>query len=153
MLVDGNGDADAGLYIGQLDLADGLAQLQDLTADGVDVYYDAALNPLLGNKNYSLGGGELIPVDGSGGAVGAAFATAVPEPGSLSLLAICSVVLLSRRRTRLGNSDSGRLLTLRSRFRQNRKSGVAAPVVRWLRQSISALDPSAEAMTIGHNRG
>lgn len=56
---------------------------------GFTVYYDGALNPDLGQQIYSLnGGGILMPV-------------AIPEPGSLALLAAGAAAVLLRRRRRI----------------------------------------------------
>ena len=104
--VDGGGPA--GLYVGTLDVPDGLAGLADLSAPAdTDVYYAAALNPWLGDGTYVLGGGgHLVPVDGTGGAayptLVAAAAAAVPEPASVKLLAVAAVGTLGHRRARAG---------------------------------------------------
>jgi hypothetical protein len=82
-------------------LADGLQQLADVTAGGVNVYYDAALNPLLDDETYSLGDGELLPVNGNGGAIATSLATAVPEPTALGIIAVVGGGLLGRRRRRV----------------------------------------------------
>ena len=95
-LVNASGTTEGGLYVGTLDLADGLSQLADIKAQGVDVFYDAALNAWLGGGTYGLsGGGELLPITGDGETTAFALQASVPEPGTLAATSIFFASLLS----------------------------------------------------------
>lgn len=88
-VVDGNASVGGALYVGLIDLQDGLTQLQRISSD-YNIYYDALLagNAYLGGRTYAFGGG-------SGHLIGITSAAAVPEPqegalvvGGLSVLAV-----------------------------------------------------------------
>jgi hypothetical protein len=78
-----DGTLGGALYVGTLDLPGGLSQL---TSNGLNIYYDAnaAGNAWLQRGTFALAGGG--------------FATPVPEPAGLILLATGSALLLRRRR-------------------------------------------------------
>ena len=93
-MIDGGAPGGA-LYVGALELADGLGQLAAIKGNGMNVYYDASLaaNAYLAGQSYSLSGGGLLePVFGL-----------VPEAGSAGLLgASLGLLVLRRRRSGAG---------------------------------------------------
>ena len=83
------GTDDAALYVGRLDLGDGLSQLKSTGTGGVSVFYDPALNPDLGGAAMVLGDGRVHLSAGT---------LPVPEPTTAALLVGAGVGLLRRRR-------------------------------------------------------
>ena len=95
------------LYVGTLSLGGGLSQLAEISANDVNVYYVASLNPWLNDGSYALsGGGELLPIQGFGDQAAllqGANLVSLPEPTSLGLLSFAALPML-RRRLRLKRS-------------------------------------------------
>lgn len=91
-LQDGNADPGGALYADAVSLADGLSQINAITGNGLDIYYNASnpLNAYLGGQTYPLtDGGFLI--------------AAVPEPSALGgMLIVGAAAGLRRRRRRCG---------------------------------------------------
>jgi PEP-CTERM motif len=91
-VLDGNESGNAGVYVSVLELDGGLAQIGSITGNGANIYYDASAagNAYLGDQDYALqNGGELEAIQ------------AIPEPGTVSLLAMGMLVgmgLLGRRK-------------------------------------------------------
>jgi len=91
LLLDGNAVAGAALYVGVLELAGGVAQIQRI-ASAYNIYYDASqsANSYLGDRSYALaGGGTLAPI------------AAVPEPATAALLLSGLALMLARTGRRL----------------------------------------------------
>jgi hypothetical protein len=64
-LVLNGADGGGALYVGNLNLSDGLSEIASITANGIDLYYDPSnpANGYLGDQSYALaGGGTLAPV-------------------------------------------------------------------------------------------
>jgi hypothetical protein len=61
-LINGSGSEAGALYVNELYLADGIAQLQSINSNGVKIYYnpDAAANAYLGGQSYALPGGGVL---------------------------------------------------------------------------------------------
>jgi hypothetical protein len=101
ILQDGNATPGGALYVDVLSLADGLGQINDITGNGLNVYYNGndPANAYLGGQTYPLAnGGALI--------------AATPEPGGLAgLLAVGAAGWLRRRRRRggAGQNAAGRV--------------------------------------------
>lgn len=93
-LSDGNPTPGGALYVGELNLVDGLAQLASIDAGGLNVYYDPALpaNSLFDGGSFALGGGGVL--------------LAVPEPSTMALgaIALLGLVAYARRRRLVGPS-------------------------------------------------
>ncbi len=81
LTLQGNG----ALYVGELRLAD-LDQLQNITSDGSNIYYDLGnpANSYLNGQTYALsGGGQIAPV---------------PEPASIIFESLTALLMLGSRR-------------------------------------------------------
>lgn len=105
-LTDGNAAAGAALYVGLVELQDGLGQLRNIKSN-YNIYYDALLagNAYLGGQSYAFGGGSghLIGISGAVGGLSplsAGAAVAVPEPqeGALVVAGMGVLWLLRKRR-------------------------------------------------------
>jgi hypothetical protein len=101
ILQDGNATPGGALYVDVVSLAEGLGQINDITGNGLNVYYNGndPANAYLGGQTYPLAnGGALI--------------AATPEPGGLAgLLAVGAAGWLRRRRRRggAGQNAAGRV--------------------------------------------
>ena len=62
VLEDGNADLDGALYVHQLLLAGGLAEISQITGNGMSIYYDPSSpdNAYLDGGTYPLSGGGVI---------------------------------------------------------------------------------------------
>lgn len=105
-LMDGNAAAGGALYVGLLELQDGLSQLRNIKSD-YNIYYDALLagNAYLGGQSYAFGSGSghLIGISGAVGGLSplsAGAAVAVPEPqeGALVVAGMGVLCLLRKRK-------------------------------------------------------
>lgn len=84
-LLDGDAISGAGIYVGTLKLADGLAQIVSIIGNGANIYYNPAApdNAYLNGETYALqNGGAIIPV---------------PEPGTSGMLGVGVAILVSWR--------------------------------------------------------
>lgn len=108
-LTDGNAAAGAALYVGLVELQDGLGQLRNIKSN-YNIYYDALLagNAYLGGQSYAFGSGSghLIGISGAVGGLSplsAGAAVAVPEPqeGALVMSGMGVLWLLRRRKGRM----------------------------------------------------
>jgi len=85
-LADGNATSGGAMYVTSLVLEGGLSQISSIADNGFSIYYDPASsdNDYLGAQTFPLpGGGQIAPV---------------PEPATLSLIALGGLVVLRRRR-------------------------------------------------------
>lgn len=104
-LTDGvSGNASTALYLGLLGLADGLAQLTDISSP-FNIYYDATLggNAYLNGQTYKLAGGGLLCALGGDcriGNGGGGGGSDVPEPATLLLVGVGLAGLRMRMRAR-----------------------------------------------------
>lgn len=105
-LIDGNATAGAALYVGLVELQDGLGQLRNIKSN-YNIYYDALLvgNAYLGGQSYAFGSGSghLIGISGAVGGLSplsAGAAVAVPEPqeGALVVAGMGVLWLLRKRK-------------------------------------------------------
>lgn len=102
-LSDGNGVTGGALYVGQLTLDGGLAQLGTINS-AFNIYYNirAAGNEYLGGQTYAFGsgGGKLIGVGESLNKAKLSAAAVVPEPSTWALAVGGLMVTLWRRKAR-----------------------------------------------------
>ncbi len=108
-LLDGNAAAGGALYVGLLELQDGLGQLRNISSN-FNIYYDALLagNAYLGGQTYAFGSGSghLIGIAAPAGGLSplsAGAAVAVPEPqeGALVMAGMGVLWLLRQRKGHL----------------------------------------------------
>ncbi|MBU1690670.1 MAG: hypothetical protein KKD65_08025, partial [Gammaproteobacteria bacterium] len=89
-LFDGNSTSGAALYVGLVDLADGIGELANIYSD-YNIYYNAGLagNAWLGGQTYALGGAGYLMA-----------ANAVPVPPALWLLGsgLLGLICVARRK-------------------------------------------------------
>lgn len=108
-LIDGNAAAGGALYVGLLELQDGLSQLRSIKSN-YNIYYDALLagNAYLGGQSYAFGSGsgQLIGIVGAVGGLpplstGAAVAVPEPQEGALVMAGMGVLWLLRQRKGRM----------------------------------------------------
>lgn len=99
-LIDGNDVPGGALYVGELVLVDGLAQLAMIHSNGVNIYYDADSpgDSYLGALTYTLDGGGWLRPYSSGESAGAPTRSEaqVPEPGGTVLILLAAVMVTRR---------------------------------------------------------
>ncbi len=113
-LIDGNASAGGALYVGLVELQDGLSQLRNINSN-YNIYYDALLagNAYLDGQTYAFGNGSghLIGISGAVGGLsplstGAAVAVPEPQEGALVMAGMAVLWLLRKRQGRMQDAST-----------------------------------------------